>query len=220
MSEPNTRERLLNAAEALIADQGYNCTSLRQITQRAEANVAAVNYHFKSKHGLVKAMMERRLDPLDRIRLSRLAEIQQKAALEGCKPDLVEVLRGFIEPTLFYLTQNEGGRNFIRIICRVHTEPGGVIKQIFFKTIRPVAVRFFNTLCAALPDLPPQVIFFRMIFCIGAMSNTANLMAENGIIAELQETFQIDLDVSLDENTLMNELLAFVTSGMEATCVS
>jgi len=74
MSEPNTRERLLDTAEALISANGYANTSLREITAQAGANLAAVNYHFGSKEGLVSAMLERRLTPLNKKRTHRLCD--------------------------------------------------------------------------------------------------------------------------------------------------
>ena len=43
-----TRERILKAAEALFAERGFETVSLRDITGAADANVAAVNYHFGS----------------------------------------------------------------------------------------------------------------------------------------------------------------------------
>ncbi len=44
-----TKDKILNAAEKLFAEQGFNGTSLREITSAAEVNLAAVNYHFGSK---------------------------------------------------------------------------------------------------------------------------------------------------------------------------
>lgn len=47
-----TRERLLDAAGAVFAEQGFQSTTIRDICNRAGANVAAVNYHFRDKLGL------------------------------------------------------------------------------------------------------------------------------------------------------------------------
>jgi AcrR family transcriptional regulator len=44
-----TKERILDAAEALFMEHGFEATSLRQITALAEVNLAAVSYHFGSK---------------------------------------------------------------------------------------------------------------------------------------------------------------------------
>ena len=40
----NTKERILGAAEELFAQHGFAGTSLRQVTSRADVNIAAVNY--------------------------------------------------------------------------------------------------------------------------------------------------------------------------------
>lgn len=59
-----TATRIILAAEALFAEQGFNETTMRQITTAADVNLAAVNYHFRSKQGLVNAVCERLMQPL------------------------------------------------------------------------------------------------------------------------------------------------------------
>ena len=49
-----TRQRLLDAAERLFAQSGYASVSVRAVTGKARQNVAAVNYHFGSKDGLLE----------------------------------------------------------------------------------------------------------------------------------------------------------------------
>ena len=50
---PDTKQKILDAAEKLIAEQGYAATSLRQIIADAGVNLAAVHYHFGSKDELL-----------------------------------------------------------------------------------------------------------------------------------------------------------------------
>jgi len=59
--EAATRERLVTAAAALFAEQGFRRVTVRDICQAASANVAAVNYHFGDKHGLYREVVERAL---------------------------------------------------------------------------------------------------------------------------------------------------------------
>ncbi|MCC7498027.1 MAG: helix-turn-helix transcriptional regulator, partial [Bryobacterales bacterium] len=67
-----TSERILEAAEGLFAAQGIRGTSLKEITELAEVNIAAVNYHFRSKDALVRAVFERSFEPLNAERLRML----------------------------------------------------------------------------------------------------------------------------------------------------
>ncbi|MFC1850306.1 TetR/AcrR family transcriptional regulator [candidate division CSSED10-310 bacterium] len=60
----STRERILTAAGELFATQGFAATTIRDICEKAKANVAAVNYHFRDKEGLYNELikaMEREL---------------------------------------------------------------------------------------------------------------------------------------------------------------
>ena len=84
----STRERLLVTAEELFATRGIDAVSIRDITVAADANIAAINYHFGSKRGLIDAIVARRADALG----SRRAELLD--ALDGAGPvDLRELVR-------------------------------------------------------------------------------------------------------------------------------
>ncbi len=72
----DTKLRILDAAEDLFIEYGYEAMSLRQITSRAEVNLAAVNYHFGSKETLLQAMLARRLDRLNDERLALLTRAE------------------------------------------------------------------------------------------------------------------------------------------------
>ena len=53
MAKRSTKDRILDASEALFARDGSSGASLRAITQRAKVNLAAVHYHFGSKDYLL-----------------------------------------------------------------------------------------------------------------------------------------------------------------------
>jgi AcrR family transcriptional regulator len=79
----DTKQRILDAAEHLFALEGFRGTSLRDITGRAGVNLAAVNYHFGSKEALLRAVMERRLIPLNQVRIERLTKVRDSARQKG-----------------------------------------------------------------------------------------------------------------------------------------
>ena len=70
--ETDTRSRILDAAEKLLVQYGLDATTLRMITAEAQANLAAVNYHFGSKEALIEAVFRRRLTWLNEQRIAAL----------------------------------------------------------------------------------------------------------------------------------------------------
>ena len=91
----STKDRILHAAEELFAAQGFATTSLRQVTSRADVNIAAVNYHFGSKENLVNEVFRRRMDEMSRERLDAL-----RKATEAQPRALEPILAAFVEPAL------------------------------------------------------------------------------------------------------------------------
>ena len=75
----DTRDRILDVAEQLFMAHGYEGTSLRVITNAAEVNLAAVNYHFGSKEALLREVFRRRLAWLNRERLRALDALESEA---------------------------------------------------------------------------------------------------------------------------------------------
>jgi len=64
VAPPDTRTRILDAAERLFAERGFRGTSVRAITDLAGANLAAVGYHFDSKAELLPAIIRRVTEPI------------------------------------------------------------------------------------------------------------------------------------------------------------
>src|ERR1700682_4102017 len=64
----DTKTRILDAAESLFMEHGFEATSLRSLTTAAGVNLAAVNYHFGTKEVLFRAVLTRRLDPMNQER--------------------------------------------------------------------------------------------------------------------------------------------------------
>lgn len=69
-----TRERLLEAGRRLFAVRGFQGTSIRALTAEAGANLGAVTYHFESKEGLYRAVLDECLGPM-KLRLDALSKL-------------------------------------------------------------------------------------------------------------------------------------------------
>src|SRR5262245_65628728 len=91
-----TRTRILDAAEELFMQHGFEGTSMRHLTARAGVNLAAVNYHFGSKHALIEAVFRRRLDPMNAARVAALDKLEA----EGRASDPERIIRAFVGESL------------------------------------------------------------------------------------------------------------------------
>ena len=79
VASQDTKTRILDAAEALFMEHGFEATSLRQLTSTAGVNLASVNYHFGSKEELFTAVLTRRLDPMNQERIELLEGYEKEA---------------------------------------------------------------------------------------------------------------------------------------------
>ena len=208
MSQLDTKQRILDAAEHLFARDGYHATSLRGITTTADANLAAVNYHFGSKEALLEAVIVRRLDPLNEIRRGQLETLLQKAELAGELPSCREVLRAFVEPTLRLRQQGSEAEDFIALIGRTLAEPRGIAMSIFLRHMQPLLQRIFQALALSLPALTEQDLFWRMHFTMGCLSHIMRCHERYSMVPE-----NVNIDLPVDE--LIEHFLDFTTAGME-----
>ena len=172
-NEPqDAKTRLIDAAERLFAERGVDAVSVREITREASANVAAVHYHFGSKSELVRAVLARRLRPLNRERLERLAECDPGLPQA---PELEDVVRAFVAPVRRMIQKERGGHAFARFVLRAFSEPDQEIRAAVLAEFSEIARCFTGALARALPDLPAEEVYWRFHFMVGAMVHTAGL---------------------------------------------
>ena len=166
---PDTRERILDAAERIFMAYGYDGTSMRMITAQAKVNLAAVNYHFGSKEGLLCAVFRRRLEGLNSERLGVLNALEAQAGGMALKPS--QILEAFFG-TLLRIGEDEsrGGMTFLRLLGRTLTDPADFIREFFAEEYAEVIARYKHALFRALPDVPRAEIAWRLHFMLGAVS--------------------------------------------------
>jgi AcrR family transcriptional regulator len=162
-----TKTRILDAAEKILAERGFASCSLREVTAAAAANLGAVNYHFRSKEALIRAVFERRLAPINCRRLAALEECERRSP--GRPLPLAKLLHAFLDP-LFAPGQDNVA--FLRIMGRMYTEPSLDLQQLFRVQMAPTVHRFAAAFRRTLPGLAPEDLFWRLFFTIGAMAHT------------------------------------------------
>lgn len=204
----DTKEKILEAAESLFAEDGFDGTSLRAITTEAGVNLAAVNYHFGTKEALLSAVLERRVGTINNERLRRLDAVEARAA--GGPPELEGVVRALLIPPFLIVAEwGESGRKFMRLVGRLHSETSEKIRDCFLAQFDEIVRRFAAALGRALPALTPHELGYRMHFIIGAMAHTMAWSHNLGMgpQAALRPA---------EHTEVLDHLVAFVVAGVSA----
>ncbi len=166
-----TQIRILDAAEELFLQHGFEGASMRMLTARAGVNLAAVNYHFGSKDALIEAVLRRRLDPMNASRVAALDRLEAEAA--GRALDPAAIIGAFVGTSLRMIEDARGGgRNFIRLLGRTYTDPDKRIRALIGQLYAPAMERYKAAFQRALPDLPAEELVWRMHFMFGTLSYT------------------------------------------------
>ncbi len=204
---PETRARILDAAEELFARHGFDATSMRMITGSAGVNLAAVNYHFGGKDGLIQELFRRRLTELNRRRLAELDVLEQAAGGEPVKPS--RIVGAYFGTALEMAEDLEnGGHHFMRLLGRTYTDPNEFVRKFIAEEYAECVERYLDALYRALPDVPREEILWRFHFMMGAMSYA--LAGTDAL-----QLFAGEFD-DRDPARLVPRLMSFLLGGLRA----
>jgi AcrR family transcriptional regulator len=202
-----TQVRILDAAEELFMQHGFEGASMRMLTAKAGVNLAAINYHFGSKDALIEAVFRRRLDPMNVERIAQLDRLEQEAA--GAPLAAEAIIRAFIGASLRMIEDARGGgRNFIRLLGRAYTEPAKPIRALIGQMYAPTMERFKAAFVKALPDLPKDELVWRMHFMFGTLAYTLAATDTVQLIAGAKP------EDRYDARLLEDRLTAFMAAGL------
>lgn len=203
-----TRTKILDAAERLFADHGYDGVSLRQITTQAGVQLAMVNYHFGSKTGLWERVFERRTAVLSERRLAMLAEAEADAA--GGRPTVEALITAFVQPLLeISMGGDPGWKNYARLIAQVANSGASPSLTTIIDQFDPIARRFIAAFQKALPDRSEEEVVWSFHFLMGAMLHT---FADTGRVDRLTDgRFR-----SADFERITAHMVPFLAAGFRA----
>ena len=204
-----TRTRILDAAEELFMQHGFEGTSMRLLTAKANANLAAVNYHFGTKDALIEAVFRRRLDPMNAGRVAELDRLEKDAGGRSLTPE--QIIRAFIGASLRMIEDaKSGGRNFIRLLGRTYTDPQKHIRTLIGQLYAPAMERFKIAFERALPQMPRDELIWRMHFMFGTLAYTLAATDTVQLIAGCKP------EDRYDARLLEARLTAFLLAGLLA----
>lgn len=195
-----TRERILDAAEALFGERTFDTVSLRDITQKAGVTLALASYHFGSKEALFAETVARRAAILNQMRRERLGKVDPGGSTET-------ILDAFMRPLFDQMRRGDAGwQSYLLIISKL--AQGNRWLNLLRDHFDDTALLFLDRLAKALPDLPRPLLLRGFALALDCMLQT---LSKNRRIDSLSAG-----KVSADDlQPAYAVLLRFAVAGLE-----
>lgn len=166
--ESGSKRKLLDVAEQLFAEKGFEAVSVRDITQLAKANVASVNYHFGSREALLGMVMARYMVPVNEERLARLEGVEKRWV--GKVPPLEELIEAMVQPLVSQVKKSDlSERLFYKLMGRIFAQQADGLPPGIEEQLAKVVDRFTRAFAKALPSVSAEDLTWRIHFVAGGM---------------------------------------------------
>ena len=175
--------RILHSATRHFAEFGFDDASVREIAGAAKVNSALINYYFRSKDDLYRAVVVQSVQRVAEARVVMLDALEKKAA---GKPIPVEVILAATTGPVFGESKNPDTdrRAYIRFLSRLFTHPGPETVGIIFGGLKNLRERVFELLCQSIPYVSRKEMAWRYLFLSGSVHFTAGQIGYVEVISE------------------------------------
>ena len=205
----DSRSNLLDAAEALFAEKGFDATTTREIATRSKDTLGTLSYHFGSKQKLLEEILRRRFATVAELRERYYQEARAEG--HGGKPSLEGVVRAIILPYLdLVFSGDPGWRNYVNLLGRVR-ESGNPETQDFYLHFAESAVRLsISWLAEVAPEAPESALVYSYEFAsLLAVSSCSDIAQSRVLFFARSDTMPPDV--------FRRNLLAFVLNGVRSS---
>ncbi len=199
-------EAILDAAEIVFANDGFNGASMREIAQRADVAQALIHYHFDTKEKLFEAMTARQANAINNARAAILAKLVSAESL----PSLEAVVEALFRPTIETGKRlAKGGGGFSRILVSIANSHDPRDQQLTSRYYDPIALKFIDAFILIEPDLPRKDAVWAYMFSIGV---GMTMMAQTGRSKRLSGGACDDGDIE----DMLSEIIIYACGGIRA----
>lgn len=210
MSSKGTPSSIVNAAEALFAEQGFAETTVRQITSRAKVNLAAINYHFGSKKGLIQAVAEKFITPL----CNELNTQMDSYLGMETKPSLDESIEMLMRALLIVRKENKNALSvFMRLLELAYMSNQEELRDFLIGRYKNRLDSFLH--CIRLDSAPMEddEFFWRLHFLLGSMTFT---LANFHTLHDLEKRQFADKQTGSDIEVILHRMIPVLSAGLQA----
>jgi AcrR family transcriptional regulator len=196
--------RILRAAEMLFAERGLDAVSLREVAiQAGQKNTNAVQYHFGSKEGLVRAIWERHATGIEAHRAALLAQAEGDLAL-------AEAVDMLVTPVLAKLDDPDSGREYLLIMSQLVSNPQQNILSMYKTLPEPSSVVLIKRLEHYASHLSGADKKLRILFVLGILFHG---IADYIRLQQAHAALVDDVPVENLKTSLIRTICAAITSS-------
>ncbi|MHA6623536.1 TetR/AcrR family transcriptional regulator [Pseudonocardia sp. DLS-67] len=162
----STENAMLDAAEHLFADKGFDGTRVRAIADASDANLGALHYYWGSKEALFRAVWNRRMGPLVQSRRTRLTALLES----DTRPDVEQIIEIWVEAGLgLGAGDEEPSEAFGRLYGRALTDPSPAVRQVVGEHYDETGKLLVEALRRACPELSDNELYWRLHGLLGTI---------------------------------------------------
>jgi AcrR family transcriptional regulator len=195
-----TRHAILDAAETLFSQHGYEGTSVREITRLADVNVAAVHYHFGRKQDVLRAVTDRVIEPLNDRRKLLLDELEG----DSTPIELERIVEAFVRPDVEQLQSlGDRGGPIGRFLGRIYSDPSPWIREMIDDQFRPIGSRFIRLVADTVTGVSTDELEWRF-------------EQITGVIVRMFMTWPTDGPTHEDAELLIRRMTRFSAAALSA----
>lgn len=204
-----TQDKILEAALKLFAKYGFEAVTLKDITEEAGVNVAAIHYHIGDKQKLIQTVLASATEPVNQLRLSLLKQLEDSNDLT-----LKGVVEALVSPPIQQsISMTGNSRLLIRLLMHARALPEQKSSALIFSYYDDLALRFVEAFMKVTPGLGREEAFWRYSFTIGAMMYVITDSDKNYHRINQLSDGLCDTD---DPATIINQLVVFIVAGFQA----
>ena len=206
-SNKGVRDRLLDAAEGLFCEHGFEGASVRDIAAAAECNIASVNYYFGGKQQLYEEVWRRHLIPM---RDARIESINNVMLQDNCGAGLEVLLRSFADTFVSSIVDTGRVSRLSKLMAREYINRHLPASMFIDEVIMPTMTAMRKALMQTCPDLDESKILLVVFSIIGQLVHLVHVRA-------MFEQGGDDLKLPvLDSNEVINHIVNFSAAGIRA----
>jgi len=208
-SDRGVKDRLLDAAEVLFCEHGFEGTSIRDIAASADCNIAAVNYYFGGKNNLYMDVWRRHLIPM---RDARIAGIEKVMSKNKSRIKLEDLLKSFADTFVGPLIDAGIGSCLSRLMAREYIDRRLPTNIFVDEVMTPTMNAMSDALIKTCPGLDKSKVLMVIFSLIGQLVHLVH-------IRMMFEQSDEDLNLPVfDLSEVINHIVKFTAAGIRAYC--